>query len=293
MHLWIILCCWVIVYPTVGHAETIQPYIQSLPSGEINWTDSTLTAKGNYRMPDSENVPRDVAGKTELMQHAYLRATDNLLHTLQKVRINTDHCVIDTMMANAQINDKVMQMCRSANQTKAVRRTDGTLEIWVRMDLLGSFMQLILPDDIRQVESIKPMTGTAAEPPATPEAPTGAPENSDEDGYSGLVVDARGIGAEPSMVPAIVDESGKQVYGSIFISREYAVQYGVCTYIRDVKSAHSHHRVAPNPLSVKGLRTIAGHQSDIVISNADAARMKDASANLNFLKQCRVLIILD
>lgn len=291
MRLWIILCCLAIVYPAVGHAEPIQPYIQSLPTGDINWTTSTLSARGSCGPSDAPNSGEKNGTPSDQARWAYRQATENLLHTIQQVRINTDRCVMDAMAADERVSDKIAQMCRSANQTRADHLPDGTLVVSVEMNLLGSFMQLMLPEDVRQVEPIKQMNESVEMPTATPDE-TNRPE-SRESGYSGLVVDARGIGAQPSMVPIIVDESGRQVYGSIFISREYAVQYGVCTYVRDIKAAEEQARLAPRPLWVKGLRTVAGHQSDIVISNADAAKLRDASANLNFLKQCRVLVILD
>ena len=102
--------------------------------------------------------------------------------------------------------------------------------------------------------------------------------------YTGLIVDARGTGAKPAMVPLLVDESGKEVYGSVFVSREYAVQQGVCMYAGDLTNSEQHPRVGPKPLVVKGLRTFGGRNCDIVISNADAAKLMDVSANLSFLK---------
>ena len=119
------------------------------------------------------------------------------------------------------------------------------------------------------------------------------PVGAEPDAYTGLIVDARGIGAKPAMVPVLVDENGKEVYGSAFVSREYAVQQGVCQYLRILGDAANLVRVAPKPLWVKGLRTSNSAACDIVISNADASRLRGTSSHLSFLKQCRVIILMD
>jgi hypothetical protein len=55
-------------------------------------------------------------------------------------------------------------------------------------------------------------------------------------------------------------------------------------------AAARHPRVADKPLVLKGLRTSG---TDIVVSNTDAARLRSAFENLAFLRQCRVVIVLD
>ena len=91
----------------------------------------------------------------------------------------------------------------------------------------------------------------------------------------------------------IVDEAGQEVYGSAFVSREYAVQQGMSGYGKTLEASKQNQRVADNPLTVRGLRTDGPGRSDIVISNADAAKLKNASEHLSFLKKCRVMIVVD
>ena len=95
------------------------------------------------------------------------------------------------------------------------------------------------------------------------------------------------------MVPVIVDEKGREVYGPAFASREFAVQEGMCGYSRDIQAANQDPRVIGNPLTVKGLRTADELSATIVISNADATKIKSASEHLSFLKKCRVIILVD
>jgi hypothetical protein len=111
--------------------------------------------------------------------------------------------------------------------------------------------------------------------------------------YTGLVIDARGIGARPAMSPRIYDEDGKEIYGSANVDREYAVQQGMSGYARDLTSAQSNQRVTANPVTVKALRTGGAGKSDLVVANADAAQIRASAENASFMKKCRVMIVLD
>jgi hypothetical protein len=51
--------------------------------------------------------------------------------------------------------------------------------------------------------------------------------------------------------------------------------------------------VTNNPVSLKGIKTEGPGRSDIVISAADAEKIRSASDSLGFLKKCRVMIVLD
>jgi hypothetical protein len=95
------------------------------------------------------------------------------------------------------------------------------------------------------------------------------------------------------MSPKIFDEYGQEVYGPGYVSREFVVQEGMAGYAKDLTAAQTNPRVTEEPFTVKGLRTEGPGRSNIVISNADAAKIRSASENLSFLKKCRVMIVLD
>jgi hypothetical protein len=155
--------------------------------------------------------------------------------------------------------------------------SDGTVEITMLMDMRGGFSQLILPEEIKPLESIKPMAQVETSSAV----------------FTGLVVDATGLKARPAMSPKILDENGQEVYGSAFVSREYAVQQGMSGYAKKIEEAQKNQRVADNPLTIKGLKTDGAGRSNIVVSNTDASMLRSASENLSFMKKCRVMIVVD
>jgi hypothetical protein len=110
---------------------------------------------------------------------------------------------------------------------------------------------------------------------------------------TGLVVDARGIQARPAMSPKIIDENGQEVYGTMQVDREIAVQQGMSGYSRDINTIRTNPRVTDNPLILKGLKTDGPGKSNIVIRNADAEQIRASRGSSEFLKNCRVMIVLD
>lgn len=271
--LWLVFMCLVAgVLPVGVQADAPVDFLEQFATGCINWTSGSITATGVGSIED---------------------ATDNVLKTALQVRLDAGSRVIDITKPNLNLRMEVEEMASAASIVDQRQRPDGQVEVTVQMALFGGFAQLLLPAEIKQVESIKPLHQPqnigAGQAPAMNRRETGA----EPDAFTGLIVDARGIGAKPAMVPVLLDENGKEAYSSAFVSREYAVQQGVCQYMKILGDSANLVRVAPRPLWVKGLRTRKDGSCDIVISNADASRLRGASSHLGFLKQCRVIILMD
>ena len=264
--------------------------------GSINWSEGIMTAVGIGTPP--EKYYGKPQARPMALRAAQLDAYRNLLEVTKGVRVDSTTIVKDSMVESDMIRSQVEGMVKGAQIVKKEYLSDGTVEVTLAMSLHGGFAQLILPKDIKQVPEIKtipqavpapPEAGEAVAPPS-PESttPTAAPAI-----YTGLVVDASGLNARPAMSPKVFDENEQEVYGSGYVSREFAVQQGMAGYAKDLTAAQSNPRVTNEPFTVKGLRTAGPGQSNVVISNADAAKIRGASENLSFLKKCRVMIVLD
>lgn len=260
------------VNSVAGQTDIPVDFLEQLSTGSINWTSGSITATG---IGSVDNAVR------------------NVLQTAFQVRMNADCRVIDLTRPNVNLQIEVEEMASAAEIIGQKTLPDGRTEVTVKMELFGGVAQLLLPTDIKQVESIKPLSQLQEITTQGGAASVGHRSGAEPDTYTGLIVDARGIGAKPAMVPVLVDENGKDVYSPAFVSREYAVQQGVCLYMRILDDSANVARVAPKPLWVKGLRTRTAASCDIVISNADASRLRGASSHLSFLKQCRVIILMD
>jgi hypothetical protein len=232
------------------------------------------------------------------LRAAQLDAYRNLLEIVKGVRINSETLVEDFMVKTDVIKSQVEGMVKGAQVVKKEYLSDGSVEVTVHMSLNGGFAQLVLPAEIQQVEKVRPIQEVGKTPPPQPVEPL-APETQavaptpEAVIYTGLVIDARGIEARPAMSPKIVDETGREVYGSAYVSREFAVQQGMTGYAKDLTAAQQNTRVTNDPLTIKGLKTEGPGKSDIVVSDADAGKVLSSSENLSFLQKCRVMIVLD
>ncbi len=274
-----------------AHAEG-EDLVESSGSGSINWTKGIVEAVGIGAPP--EKYYGKPQARPMALRAAKVDAMRNLLEVTKGVQIDSNTTVSNFMVESDVISAKVQGMVRGARTVKQEYLSDGTVEITMQMSLSGGFAQLVLPKEIKQIEPIKPMAPEPAQAPEPPpEAPTPAAPIAEAIVYTGLVVDARGIDVRPAMAPKVLDEKGEEVYGSAFVSREFAVQQGMSGYARDLTAAQSNTRVTNNPLTIKGLRTEGSGRSDIVITNADAGSLRGASENLSFLKKCRVMIVVD
>ena len=259
-------------------------YLVQLSNGSINWSTGEIIASGSGS-PVDKKAPNATDAEAGVYSIAMLNAGQNLFTILQQIRIDSRLRMGGLSARDPLLLVKAREMVYASPEVETRRRTDGNgkLTVYLQFQLHGGFAQLVLPREITHVDSItKVMPGKNA--PA---------EAADPDAYTGLVVDARNIGTQPAMAPRILDQSGQEVYGPAFASREYAVQKGMTGYATDFDAATASRRIGDAPLIVKGLRTDGLQQCDIVIANADATRIRKSSDHLLFLRQCQVVIVLD
>ncbi|HSQ85245.1 MAG TPA: hypothetical protein VLM43_11025 [Desulfobacterales bacterium] len=264
-----------LMFSVFGYTDNSKDVIELKENGSINWSRGVVQAKG-IGIPPTK-LSGDSNARTEALTDAKLNASHVILKIIKELRINGTTIVGDYAIQEPAIMSKIENMVNNAKVVKKEYLTDGTVKIEMEVNLRGGFAQLILPKEIKPLDSIKLVTMNKSSTPV----------------FTGLVVDAKGLGVKPVMVPKIIDENNQEVYGSAFVSREYAVQQGMSGYSRDLKESLKDKRVSDYPLVVKGLKTSGPGHSEIVISNADASKLRGISESLYFMKECRVIIVID
>lgn len=264
-----------LMFSVFGYTDNSKDVIELKENGSINWSRGVVQAKG-IGIPPTK-LSGDSNARPEALTDAKLNASHVILKIIKELRINGTTVVGDYAIQEPAIMSKIENMANNAKVVKKEYLTDGTVKIEMEVNLRGGFAQLILPKEIKPLDSIKLVTMNKSSTPV----------------FTGLVVDAKGLGVKPVMVPKIIDENNQEVYGSAFVSREYAVQQGMSGYSRDLKESLKDKRVSDYPLVVKGLKTSGPGHSEIVISNADASKLRGISESLYFMKKCRVIIVID
>ena len=108
---------------------------------------------------------------------------------------------------------------------------------------------------------------------------------------TGLVIDGRGLGLRPALLPKIIDIQGQELYVGQVVTRTNAVDQGVAGYAKDVNAAANNFRVTDNPAVIKGLRATGTSRTDIIVSQADAQTIRQLGNKGDFLQYCRVIIV--
>jgi hypothetical protein len=92
------------------------------------------------------------------------------------------------------------------------------------------------------------------------------------------------------LIPAIINESGLEVYNKNFINPDDAIKYNVVSYVYTEKDAIRHKKAGKNPLFCIALKNINGNP---VISDSDIKKIFSHKKNIEYLKKCRVIFIID
>ena len=102
---------------------------------------------------------------------------------------------------------------------------------------------------------------------------------STQQGYTGLVIDAKGLPLERTFCPGIFDTNGRAIYGVHNVDPAYAMNHGVAGYAEGAeawqRAESGQSRAGARPLIIKavGLRERTKHQCDIVVSPEDGDRI--------------------
>ncbi len=250
--------------------------VQQFDQGSINWSTGKVVAVGIGAPPSK---PANMAQARAMARRAAITvARRNLLEISQGVQVDSMTLVKDFTVRSDIIRTSVQGVVRNAQVIDTAYMSDGSVEVTMVMSLGGEFANVILPPP--PVGTVFPLPPPGTEMPASQV-------------YTGMVIDARGLGARPAMAPKIVDESGKEIYGSAMVNREFAVQQGMVGYAKDLSAAQGNSRVTDRPVTIKALRTSGAAKVDVVISDSDAAKLTSAAENLSFLQKCRVMVVLD
>ncbi len=251
-------------------------YVQQAPAGGmVDWTNMVIREVGIGAPNPNLPLAAQRAGAIEAAKRVALR---NLLERVKGVNVNSDVTIENAMVSSDVIRTSVEGTIRNFKVVGIHYKSDGSVEVEVEVPLTG-FYDIFLPSEQSgSVGQVLPGSGTL------PSVNTV---------YTGLIIDARGLGVRPALAPKILDEEGREVYGSGDIQREYALQYGIVGYEKDLNRARANERVKNNPLIIRAIGVKGANKTDVVISKRDADLIRAAAQNLNFLEQCKVMIVLD
>lgn len=265
--------------------------VERSSSGQVNWTDGVIQATG-LGAPPANMGPGQARAMAE--RAAYTVAVRNLLEIVKGVRVDSATLVENYIVKNDVIKTQVSGFVRGAQIVKKDVQPDGGVEVTVQVPLWGgeSLLSAFMAE-----KGIEPRE-------LPPESPT-------DEGTTGLVIDARGLGVKPAVFPAVVDDKGAVVYGPEIVDRAAAEKAGLVEYRTLPKGANISSlfgedvyvirpvsippapREGRRPLKIKGLDKAGSLKANIMISSEDAQKIRGDGQMKGALGRSKVVIVTD
>lgn len=252
-------------------------YIQKTEKGDINWTILKMKVKGQAAPNPKHTNPAQARIAAE--RAAKMDALRNALEVVKGVAITSSSTVEDFMLTSDTVKAEVNGVIQGAIVVDTTYQSDTGVSVFIEVPIMGELAEILMPKEL----------GSAVPPEVAPGSPAPA---IDGQVYTGLIIDATGLGVRPAMSPQVLDESGAVLYSAATVSREYALQMGLVGYARDVATARANDRVGASPLVIKAKGKQGDKSADVVLSAADAARLNQIIQHQSFLTHCRVVIVL-
>lgn len=246
--------------------------------GRIDWQNGFVTATGVGMAPPGARG--EAQARALAVRAATVTARRNLLEIIGGVQIDSSTTIRNNMVANDSVQSVINGYLHNSRILDTAYMSDGSVVVTVSLNQHGPISDAVLPKGPAFKTGLDPIV----------QVPEGAPA---EGPFTGLVIDARGLGARPALSPQIKSPEGKTVYGREYVSRDFAVSQGMAGYAADLASASGNARVGDNPMVVKALEVSGKARTDLVVDSVTANRILSLAARTGVLEQCRVMIVLD
>ena len=120
-------------------------------------------------------------------------------------------------------------------------------------------------------------------------------EKKEANGYTGIIIDASGLGLQGTFSPVVFDTNGRAIYGMLEIDRDFAISKGMVEYSADLQASAANSRAGVNPLVIKAVSVKGGGNSvnpvNPVISVEDGDKILYANEKSGMLGKHAVVFV--
>lgn len=275
--------------PMVCPTNVATGVVYAAQVGGVAWEQgerASVEAYG-YGVAKSENEG-SARGKILARRAAVADAYRNLAEIIQGVQVNSETTMHNLAVQDDTIRVRVDSLVKGAEIVKEAYEADGTYSVSMRIPLYGK----------KGLAAVAfPAVRTAKResfPPVSPQYETNnaLPGEILEKQYTGVIIDARGLGLNPTFSPVILDDNGRKIYGHENIDTEYAIEHGMVGYTKeDVEAERAESgdsRAGETPLVIKAVG-LDGHNCNVIIAQSDADFILTMNQKYGFLDSCAVV----
>lgn len=299
--------------PTHHAAAAPVELVEELEGGaRINWSAGRMSVSGVGTPGDRGAMSyRRTLSARAARADAYRR----LAAALELVRVDTNSRIKDLAVIDDALRSRLNDFVKSAKLLETNFWPDGSAELVLGCDLKGErSLATLIGAAAGQAAAASPApTSSAAPSPAgspgaspaaaaspggtevaSSAAPTATPRPEGSAGgkeivtepvnvrshYSALIVDAKGLGAQPALLPQVRDKDGKAI----------ELGHGAVKFLRD--GGELDPAAGLNPLRVKALRTHGVLRADFVLGPEASEQLKTALRDKRMAPGYAVVVVL-
>lgn len=243
---------------------------------QVDWEKGVIRATG--LAAGKSNAPGKGIKRAQARRAAIMDAQRGLAETVQGVQVTSESSMKDLMLEYDFVRTRVDAIIKGMTQISEQYFDDDTCEVVLEMPMFGSSQALstaaFLPQQNEPVLAFPQPTSSVAM----------------NAGYTGLIIDCRGMNLNPVMSPVIKNASGTSIYGHRNLDYDKVIANGMASYASNSGDVISRSRAGSNPLVIKAVR-VEGLNANPVVSVSDADRILTANQNDRFLENCSVVFI--
>jgi len=254
---------------------------------------SALTAVGEGAMPTVEEQPNRAKAYLQAKGYAQAQAVTNIIQAARGTSITYSATGKDYGM-DERVTQEISGMVEHV-QVVSERRIqigkDTVVEVTV---------QAPIPERWQDTPSAKQAATANADPTwivASASAAIPVPNSfrkAKEAPYTSVIIDTLGLGVTRSMSPKILRADGSEAWGTVKVDYNFIADHGIVAYARTLGEAYANTRAGDNPLVIRALeRGPSAYKCDVVLSNDDAEYMLSENQRSRFLKDFRVVFLVD
>lgn len=278
----VLTCSFLLVLSAIALSSTA--VIEEVGTGEIDWESGVIRVAG-YGAPP-KGVP-GALGRLLAQRAAKADAYRNALEVIEGVRVRSETLVQNYMVVSDEIRLSMEGFIKGGHFEQVSFDMENTCEIILVLPLGGEKgLSSLLFNTVRQSPALPTAPPVAILP--KPAEPAG--------GYTGIVIDTRGLNIKPALYPQIFDVDGYLLYGPTMVSVDRADFSTMVAYSRSLEKGLAMPRVGKNPLLLKAtdaVRSNGGEATDIVLGSEAAVLFRQAVAGTDLLARAAVVFAID
>ena len=277
--------------------------VEKVKGGEIDWGNQMFFATGEGVMPSPSQEPNRAKAYLKAKGYARMQAIAHLLMVIEGTAISYEGYGKDYMAQDETLRQKIEGFVRGVeiqDEQKIAVEGDTIVRVTVSTKMYGkanpgtAFLEKVADStSTPTVEKPKVQVEIPKESPKPVEPIVVKPE-AQVGPFTSVIIDTRGFNVSRAMSPKIRREDGSEVWGTIRVTPEFALDTGIVSYARTMEAARGSSRCGNNPLIIRAIGRAGGKaMCDAVVSDPNATLILAESTQTKFLDQCKVIFIVD